>query len=159
MIADQDENLIEFLNKRLRNQRKRLLKITKYEQLDIDTLNADQIETLARKQEVTSTIKELEDALAKATAQEKRNEELLAQLKRQHEAELEAKVQEATVKTFNSTRDELNHLLVIKYALALPTTHLIKQHPIGQSEFNALMVITKLITRKPEHAKEYCLFN
>jgi hypothetical protein len=45
-------------------------KIEKYEHLDKEKLNSDQVETIARKAEVLSTIKELEECLSKATVEE-----------------------------------------------------------------------------------------
>lgn len=73
-----ESTAVEMINKKIRNQKKRLVgltltkvKIEKYESLDRQSLNPDQVEAISRKAEVLGIIKELEGVLEAVLTTEK----------------------------------------------------------------------------------------
>lgn len=120
---DEDENdeLFEYLQKRIRNLSKRKQRLDKYQEMADDPkakgqLNADQLHALNNKESVEAPLKDLTELLALYKSQQAKNEAKARAKQAQHQKEMDKKVQVARQEGIDLGTDKLS--LTIKFLRA-----------------------------------------
>ncbi|KAI9003257.1 hypothetical protein BC832DRAFT_593329 [Gaertneriomyces semiglobifer] len=107
----------EVINKKMRALRKKLTKIEKYEQLDRNALNADQLQTLQKKPELVFAVKELEEVAKGIAAADNDEAKLTAQMMRQTEQDTQKRVQDAVNAAKAEGAQNVKAILELMYVL------------------------------------------
>lgn len=118
---DEDDELFEYLQKRIRNLSKRKQRLDKYQEMADDPkakdqLNADQLHALNNKDTVEAPLKDLTELLALYKSQRAKNAAKARAKQVQHQKEMDKKVQAAKQEGIELGTDKLN--LTIKFLRA-----------------------------------------
>ncbi|KAA8917226.1 hypothetical protein TRICI_000619 [Trichomonascus ciferrii] len=119
--TEENDELFEYLQKRIRNLTKRKQRLDKYQEMADDPqakgqLNADQLHALNNKESVEAPLKDLTELLALYKSQQAKNEKKARAKQAQHQKEMEKKVQAAKQEGIEVGTDKLN--LTIKFLRA-----------------------------------------
>ncbi|KAJ3061154.1 hypothetical protein HDU98_002952 [Podochytrium sp. JEL0797] len=136
----------ELVSKRLRNLKRRLEKLEKYESLPHKDLEKDQIDALTKKGEVASSVKELEEvvkALALAEVEEIKANKEKARLAKMTE---DLKVATAVMEAQSVAREHMKKTMELTFALStiLPNASLINVR-LTDAQFGALSDLRTLV--------------
>jgi hypothetical protein len=116
-----NDELFEYLQKRIRNLTKRKQRLDKYQEMADDPqakgqLNADQLHALNNKESVEAPLKDLTELLALYKSQQAKDEKKARAKQAQHQKEMEKRVQAAKEEGVELGTDKLN--LTIKFLRA-----------------------------------------
>ncbi|KAI8912537.1 hypothetical protein EDD86DRAFT_201630 [Gorgonomyces haynaldii] len=154
-MSETELSFVEIASKRLRNFRKKLAKIEKYESQDPSTLDKDQLAAVQKKEHVLNMIKEFEEVQAQLVTLEQETEKKAQVQEKKRQGQLKILLQENAQEVKLQFQEFFNYTLQVQYCLGILLPSLAHRNVyVSPEEFHVLSALKHELGFGAQHPEQ-----